>query len=82
MSFIFVKHFEWPCVERCYINKLALPSNVRLVKRHFKLIDGRTRVCFNNKHKPCAVQKQKLYKNNNYSFLYANISPNINIYPK
>ena len=23
--FIFVKHFELPCVERCYINKLALP---------------------------------------------------------
>ena len=25
MSFIFVKHLELPCVERCYINKLALP---------------------------------------------------------
>ena len=25
MSFIFVKHFELPCVERCYVNKLALP---------------------------------------------------------
>jgi len=25
MSSIFVKHFELPCVERCYINKLALP---------------------------------------------------------
>ena len=25
MSFIFVKLFELPCVERCYINKLALP---------------------------------------------------------
>ena len=24
MSSIFVKHFELPCVERCYINKLAL----------------------------------------------------------
>ena len=22
MSFIFVKHFELPCVERCYINDL------------------------------------------------------------
>ena len=28
MSFIFVKHFELPCVERCYINKLALPHYV------------------------------------------------------
>ena len=25
MSFIFGKHFELPCVEKCYINKLALP---------------------------------------------------------
>ena len=25
VSFIYVKHFELPCVERCYINKLALP---------------------------------------------------------
>ena len=25
MSVIFVKHFELPCVERCYINILALP---------------------------------------------------------
>ena len=25
MSLMFVKHFELPCVERCYINKLALP---------------------------------------------------------
>ena len=25
MSFIFVKHFELPCVEKCYINKRALP---------------------------------------------------------
>ena len=28
--FIFVKHFELPCVERCYINKLALPVRVVL----------------------------------------------------
>ena len=27
MSFIFVKHFELPCVERCYINKRALPPS-------------------------------------------------------
>ena len=25
MPFTFVKHFELPCVEMCYINKLALP---------------------------------------------------------
>ena len=25
MAFIFVNHFELPCVERCYINKLAFP---------------------------------------------------------
>ena len=28
MSFMCVKHFELPCVERCCINKLALPSDM------------------------------------------------------
>ena len=37
MSSIFVKHFELPCVERCCINKRALPC-LALIKKAGKMI--------------------------------------------
>ena len=74
MSFTFVKHFELPCVERCYINEPALPND-KLCLNKTNQSDFRRAALHSDCAGTCYVTLMNEEAGNNKGSLHLKMSP-------